>query len=291
MIVIDANAVVTAFNPAAERMFGYSREQVVGQEMARMLIPERFREAHRDGVRRNGEAGVTGMARRLELIALRADGTEFGIELSMSRLETDGKPFFSGSIRDLTDRDRLGGGPGVSCRGVGDTLTVGRNAFDVLAGIPEAMEHVRRALAGTSFSGAIHVEGLDLWLETSYDPIRNEAGEVTGLVALATDVSDRVRGDAARQESDAKSRLGAIVNHEGRTPLTSILGFAELLQMDRVGPLNAKQARYIDNVESAGRHLLALVNDSLDLSKLAAGKMDLDITTLAGAPIVGEAAG
>ena len=319
MIVMDAKGVVTAFNPAAERMFGYSRDQVVGQEMAKLLIPERFRNAHRQGVRKNVEAGVGGMSRRLELIALRADGTEFGIELSMSRLETAGTPFFSGSIRDLSDRDRLGEsqallarvvaaapvilfacdtngnvtlaeGRAIALLGVGAGLVVGSNVFDVLAGIPEAVEHVRRGLAGKSFVGAIHLEALNLWLETSYDPIRNDAGEVTGMVALATDVSDRVRGDAARQESDAKSRLVAIVNHEVRTPLTSILGFAELLKMDRVGPLNPKQARYIDNVQSAGRHLLALVNDSLDLSKLAAGKMDLDITGLAVAPIVEEAA-
>jgi PAS domain S-box-containing protein len=320
MIVIDARAIVTAFNPAAERMFGYSREQVIGHEMAKMIIPERFRKAHRQGVRKNVEAGASGLSRRIEMIALRADGTEFPIELSLSRLETDGKPFFSGSIRNLTDRDRLSEsqallakvvaaapvilfacdtagtvklaeGRALALLGVGAGLVAGSNVFEVLAGIPEAIAHVRRGLSGESFIGAIRLEAVDLWLETSYDPIRNDAGEVTGMVALATDISDRVRGDAARQESDAKSRLVAIVNHELRTPLTSILGFSELLKMDRVGSLNPKQKRYVDNVESAGRHLLALINDSLDLSKLAAGKMDLQITGLALAPIVEEAAG
>jgi signal transduction histidine kinase len=139
--------------------------------------------------------------------------------------------------------------------------------------------------------GAIHLEAPDLWLETSYDPIRNDSGQVIGMVALATDISDRVRGEAARQESDAKSRLVAIVNHEVRTPLNSILGFAELLKLERVGPLNEKQKRYVTNVGAAGRHLLALVNDSLDLSKMAAGKMDLEITGLAVNAIVEEAAG
>jgi PAS domain S-box-containing protein len=319
MIVIDAAAVVTAFNPAAERMFGYRKDEVIGREMAEMIIPERFREAHREGVRKNVESGAGGLPRRIELIALRADGTEFPIELSMSRLETDGTPFFSGSIRDLTDRDRLGEsqallakvvaaapvilfacdaegtvrlaeGRAIALLGVGAGLAVGSNVFDVLASVPEAIEHVRRGLAGESFVGAIHLEAVDLWFEASYDPIRDDGGEVIGMVALATDVSDRVRGDAARQESDAKSRLVAIVNHELRTPLTSILGFTELLKLDRVGPLNPKQTRYVDNVESAGRHLLALINDSLDLSKLAAGKMDLQITGLAVAPIVQEAA-
>jgi PAS domain S-box-containing protein len=319
MIVIDAATVVTAFNPAAERMFGYRSDQVIGRDMAGMIMPERFRADHRAGVRRNLEAGLSGFSRRVELVGLRADGSEFPIELSISRLETDGMPFFSGSIRDLSDRDRLtesqemlarvvaaatvilfacdadgtvtlAQGRAIGLLGVGAGLAVGSNVFEVMAGVPESIEHVRRGLAGESFAGPILLAGLDLWLETSYDPIRNDAGEVVGMVVLAIDISDRVRGDAARLESDAKSRLVAIVNHELRTPLNSILGFAELLQLERVGPLTDKQRRYLNNVESAGRHLLALINDSLDLSKMAAGKMDLDIVTLEIAAIVQEAA-
>jgi signal transduction histidine kinase len=185
----------------------------------------------------------------------------------------------------------LAEGRAIELLGVGNGLAVGSNVFEVMAGVPESVEHVRRGLAGESFAGPILLEGLDLWLETSYDPIRNDAGEVIGMVALATDISDRVRGDAARQESEAKSRLVAIVNHEVRTPLNSILGFAELLQLDRVGTLNDKQTRYVANIESAGRHLLALVNDSLDLSKMAEGKMDLQIVEVAVAASVEEAAG
>jgi PAS domain S-box-containing protein len=319
MIVIDANSVITEFNPAAERMFGYRKEEVIGLDLALTLMPERFQAGHRAGVRRNVEAGVAVLSRRVELTARRADGTEFPIELSLSRLETDGTPYFSGSIRDLTDRDRLdesqvllarvvaaapvilfacdadgtvtlSQGHAVERLGVGNRLAVGSNVFEVMAGVPESIEHVRRGLAGESFVGPILLEGLDLWLETSYDPIRNDAGEVIGMVALATDISDRVRGDAARLDSEAKSRLVAIVNHEVRTPLNSILGFAELLKLKRVGDLNDKQKRYLTNIESAGRHLLALVNDSLDLSKMAEGKMDLEVVEIAVAAVVEEAA-
>jgi len=319
MIVIDAATVVTAFNPAAERMFGYSKDQVIGRDMATMIMPERFRDAHRAGVRRNLEAAVPEFSRRVELVGRRADGSEFPVELSLSRLETDGTPFFSGSIRDLSDRDRLGEsqkqlarvvaaapvilfacdaagtvtlaeGRAVALLGVDAGLSVGSNVFEVLAAIPEAVAHVRRGLAGESFVGAIRVEALDLWLDTNYDPIRNDAGEVTGMVALATDISDRVKGEAARLDSEAKSRLVAIVNHELRTPLNSILGFAELLKLERVGPLTDKQKRYLNNVESAGRHLLALINDSLDTSKMNEGKMELEITTLEIGAIVQEAA-
>ena len=319
MVVIDGAGTITAFNPAAERMFGYSKEQVIGRELAETIIPERYWVDHREGLQKNVDANVGGLARRLELVARRADGTEIPIELSMSRLEADGAPFFSGSIRDLSDRDRLSesqvllakvvaaapvvlfacDAEGTITLAVGRALTlfgveaggaVGLNVFDTIATIPEVLDHVRRGLGGESFAGAVHLEAYDIWVEASYDPIRNEAGEVTGMVGLATDVTDRVRGEAVRQESDAKSRLVAIVNHEIRTPLNSILGFAELLKLERVGPLNEKQLRYVNNVESAGQHLLALVNDSLDLSKLAAGKMDLEVRRLVVAPIIEEAA-
>jgi len=320
MVVMDADTIVTEFNPAAERMFGRDKAEVIGRVLSETLVPERFREGHLAGVRRNLAAGAKTLSRRVEVVALGAGGREFPIELSLSRLETDGEPFFAASIRDLSDRDRLSEskemlakvvaaapvilfacdgngtvtlaeGRALGLLGVGGALTVGSNVFEVLAGVPEAGEHVRRGLAGESFAGPILFEGLDLWLEASYDPIRNDAGAVIGMVALATDISDRVRGDAARLESDAKSRLVAIVNHEVRTPLNSILGFAELLKLDRIGTLNDKQKRYVTNIDSAGRHLMALVNDSLDLSKMSAGRMDLEIVEIAVAAIVEEAAG
>ena len=168
---------------------------------------------------------------------------------------------------------------------------MGANIFDLLTEIPEAVDHFRRGLAGESFAGPVHLAALGIWLEARYDPIRDGAGNVIGMAGLATDISDRVKGAAAREESDAKSRLVAVVNHEVRTPLNSILGFTELLLAEGAGPLNEKQKRYAGNVEAAGRHLLALVNDSLDLSRIAAGKMDMEIVELELAPLLDQAAG
>ena len=65
------------------------------------------------------------------------------------------------------------------------------------------------------------------------------------------------------------------MSHELRTPLNSILGFSELLAQKGYGPLTGKQARYVDNIHTSGEHLLALINDLLDLSKIEAGKLEL----------------
>jgi signal transduction histidine kinase len=76
-----------------------------------------------------------------------------------------------------------------------------------------------------------------------------------------------------------KSEFLANVSHELRTPLNAIIGFSEVLQERLFGELNAKQAEYTDDILSSGKHLLSLINDILDLSKIEAGRMELEVTT------------
>ncbi|GEM_PF-1103659 len=78
--------------------------------------------------------------------------------------------------------------------------------------------------------------------------------------------------------SRTKSDFLANMSHELRTPLNSIIGFSEVLQDQLFGPINAKQQEYVRNILSSGRHLLSLINDILDLSKVESGKMELDLS-------------
>jgi diguanylate cyclase (GGDEF)-like protein/PAS domain S-box-containing protein len=104
IVVIDAEGRVAAWNPAAERAFGYRREFALGRELAELIIPERLRAAHRDGLARHlatGEGRMLG--RRVEMPALRADGEEMPVELTITRIQGD-PPLFAGHMRDLTEQ-------------------------------------------------------------------------------------------------------------------------------------------------------------------------------------------
>ncbi len=105
IITMDQSGNIIDFNPAAERTFGYRREDVVGREMAGFIIPASLRERHRQGLARyltTGEGPVLGT--RLELTALRADGSEFPVELAIARIGVSGPAMFTGYLRDITER-------------------------------------------------------------------------------------------------------------------------------------------------------------------------------------------
>ncbi|MEO8579091.1 MAG: PAS domain S-box protein [Gemmatimonadales bacterium] len=108
--IITSNhlGIITEFNPAAVTTFGYSKEEVIGRQMVDLIIPPAHREAHLRGMARylaTGEAHVLG--RRIEIGAMRSDGSVFPVELAIVRVPLPGPAFFTAYVRDLTDRKRL----------------------------------------------------------------------------------------------------------------------------------------------------------------------------------------
>jgi PAS domain S-box-containing protein len=105
VVTIDHQGRITEFNPAAVRVFGYRRDEAVGKHLADAIIPPSLRDTHRAGFARylaTGDARVLG--KHIELTAMRADGSEFPVELAITRIAMDGPPAFTGYLRDITER-------------------------------------------------------------------------------------------------------------------------------------------------------------------------------------------
>jgi PAS domain S-box-containing protein len=107
VVAIDHRGCITEFNPSAERVFGYSRAEVMGRPMADLLVPPSIRDRHRRSFAHYLSTGETTiLGRVVEITAMRADGTEFPVELAVARIDLPGPPSFTAYVRDITNRKR-----------------------------------------------------------------------------------------------------------------------------------------------------------------------------------------
>ncbi len=133
---------------------------------------------------------------------------------------------------------------------------------------------------------AIHPDGEVRYVRCQGRCEKDEEGEVIGLFGIMQDITERTiyeinlreAKEAAEQAYAAKSQFLANMSHELRTPLNAIIGFSEMMQRQLLGPIGTeKYIEYIDGIRESGEHLLDLISDILNMSKIEAGKYDLDL--------------
>jgi diguanylate cyclase (GGDEF)-like protein/PAS domain S-box-containing protein len=195
VVISDHTGRIVEFNASAERTFGYAREDVVGRPMAEVIVPPRYRKAHRAGIARCAAGGGGALlGQRLEMEGMRSDGSEFPLELTVNRVDGSDPPMFVGYLRDITERRRA-------------DEEVNRLAYhDQLTDLPNrAMfeEHLQLALARARRGGlAVAVLYLDLDnFKTVNDSLGHDAGD-----RLLREVAHRLRG--AAREQDLVARQG-----------------------------------------------------------------------------------
>jgi PAS domain S-box-containing protein len=196
IVLADENAKIVFWNQGAEAVFGYSEAEIIGLSLD-VLMPERYRERHRAGMERfrvTGKAHLIG--RTVELEGLRKDGTEFPLELSLAAWRTAEGTFFTGIIRDISERK--------------------------------------------------HAEEM------------------------------RCAKDAAEEANQAKSNFLARMSHELRTPLHAIIGFANILTQNKAGNLTKQHLDFIERILLNAKDQVRLIDSILDVSKIEAGRMDVE---------------
>jgi PAS domain S-box-containing protein len=328
MVGVDADGVIVMVNVQTESLFGHTRESLLGQKIE-VLVPDRVKDvhpSHRTGYFREPRTRPMGVD--LELAGRRADGTEFPAEISLSAIETETGSLALAAIRDITDRRKaeatfqamLDAAPdamvGVNTDGVIVMVNVQTESLfghtrESLLGrkievlVPDRVKHVHPAHrsryfkepktrpmgAGLELAGR-RADGVEFPAEISLSSIETDGGTVA--LAAIRDISDRKAREEetrrARQEADranqAKSDFLSRVSHELRTPLNSILGFGQLLDMET---LPEGQRRSVKQILDAGEHLLDLINEILDIEKIAQGKMTLSVEPVHVGAILGEA--
>jgi PAS domain S-box-containing protein len=210
VISISVDSRILEWNAAAERTFGYARSEVLGELMPELIIPHEHRKQHYEGVARylsTGQGQLLG--ERIEIEALRRDGSRFPVELAITSTSIRGEPYFTAYVRDITVR-----------------------------------KGYERDLAAAK--------------------------------------------EEAEEANRAKSQFIANMSHELRTPLTAVIGYGEMLEEEAEDRGLDDMLEDLRKVNSNARHLLSLINDVLDISKIEAGKMDLHVESFDVAQLVGE---
>ena len=300
IVSMDHAGRVLEFNPAAERIFGRKRADVLGRDMVELIIPPRLRDQHRQGMARylaTGEARVLG--HRFETVATRADGTELPIELTIARISAQGPPVFTGFIRDLTERksaehalrdaearlntvvaespivvfalDQNGvytvsSGKGLAALGRREGEVVGKSIYDLYRDYPQVLANIDRCLAGEEFNANIDVGRL--CFDAHYTPVRNAQGEVTGVFGVATDITERKDLEAQlrhAQKMEAVGRLAGGVAHDFNNLLTVIQGHSQVM-LGKMPPTDTLRTS-AEEIQKAGARGVLLTRQLLAFSR------------------------
>jgi PAS domain S-box-containing protein len=211
IIEVDRDGRIVLLNRVAEKSFGYTREELLGQPVE-VLVPETQRAPHSQHRARYWDHPVTRpMGTGLDLRGRRKDGSSFPVEISLSPVKFEDAFRVTAIIRDISER---------------------KVAEDRFREMQQAYTHELEA-----------------------------------------------RNRDVERANQLKSEFLASMSHELRTPLHTIIGFTELLSEEIQGPVNPKQKRFLEHIHKDSLHLLALINDILDISKIESGRVQLRRST------------
>jgi PAS domain S-box-containing protein len=159
---------------------------------------------------------------------------------------------------------------------LGEHISVFYPEADRKAGLPfRVLDTARREGRFESEGWRVRKDGSRFAADVVLYAATDAKGEITGFTKITRDVTDRKQRELAEAASAAKSRFLAQMSHEFRTPLNAIIGFSEIIKTELLGDIgNRKYVTYGSDIHYSGLHLLSLVNDLLDLTRIEVGKLE-----------------
>ncbi len=324
IIAIDTRGVIERVNPATEQLFGFSAEEMLGENVS-MLMPEPDASRHDGYLGRylaTGEARIIGTGS--EVVGQRKDGSTFPLELTISEARLGDRRQFVGVLRDVSERkhaearlratqERLDRAFSGTSDGLWDQDLVTGDVWysprfkEMLGYRGDAFPNVLDSFAShlhpddadaTRAAVDTHLEerrpydveyrlrtrsGSYIWTQARGQALWDDDGKPISMSGSIMDISDRKQAEraliAAKEQAEESNRMKSeflnMMSHELRTPLTVVLGYLPLLKKAEAMPPAEMIVEMARDMGQAGAHLLQLINDLLDLSKIEAGKMTL----------------
>jgi PAS domain S-box-containing protein len=323
IISIDEQQQIQIFNQGAEKIFGYTATEVLGEKLD-ILLPEVFRSLHRQHIKNFGQSEVISrrMAERSTVVVgLRQNGTQFPAEASISMLRSQEGLLFTVMLKDITKRQQAE----AALRRSEEQLRLITNALPILiayldveqrycfnnrahedwfgksssqingCSLQEVMgettyqqvrPYVEIVLSGQPVTFELELccsDGKSRWISANYIPDRNSTGEIKGFFSMVNDITERI---AIEQ---MKSEFVSVASHEMRTPLTSIHGVIQLLAAGRLGKLEPTAQKMVEIAAKNTRRLTRLINDVLDLERMESGRETIELTICNSVELVQQA--
>jgi PAS domain S-box-containing protein len=240
IIMVDESGKIAIANPVAEQLFAYERNELHGM-MLESLLPERYRGRHldfRNGFNAHPEPRRMGIGRNLT--ALRKNGSEFPVEISLSYTRMKGKLFIMAFISDISLR---------------------KKAED---GLKRSEEQL-----------IVYAAELEQKVEARTEALNNS------ILRLEEEIKERKKAEEEARKSlekerelnELKSKFVSIASHEFRTPLSTVLSSAALIQQYKDRGEVGKVDKHVQRIKSSVNHLTIILNDFLSLGKLEEGKV------------------